>query len=545
MLAFADRMDRTAAALIAFAHGPENLERRAAAMLLLAELRLTDAKALAAVTGALASDTVLQEYALRYVEKLRPAGAVAAVLPLLDAADPAVRDRTRRVLAAYGAPAIAPLARAAKSAGRAWLLGAVDVLATVGTTTAIDALVTSVVDHADAEVGRAAFDALHRRIRALDEPARAALLRQLLGAAARPEVGASSGARLLLVRACAAIGLPDARRWLLGEAIRKDDAHLRTEALAALAACIRHEKLLAKEVAGLLAMLDEPDSSRMVRPALELLQPHRFGADLQPVLLRLSESAHVAVRSFALAKLGESESPGALKALLGSLDDAEAVRRSAAGSLRKIPEARQALMKRFVTATDPSAAFTMAETLAGYGLPWRRPVLDAIWKRYHAAFVAEERIQGAFLHFLRAAVPDYLAEALRKESTRLLKAERPRDAARLRQIVRELPVATDDDAYQLALALVKTRRRGLDAPFRRPDAALDLFAEIEERGFPTATRLKRERSLAAEELYAIGFALAEGTAAARRLGEEILAHLAAREPRTKVGKSARNKLALG
>src|SRR6185436_6253341 len=179
-----------------------------------------------------------------------------------------------------------------------------------------------------------------------------------------------------------------------------------------------------------------------VRPALEILEGHKFAADAHVTLLRLRQSPHVAVRSFALAKLGESESPVALKALLGSLDDAEAVRRSAAGSLRKIPEARQALMKRFLDATDPSTAFTMAETLGGYGLPWRRPVLDTIWKRFQKAFAAEERIQGAFLHFLRTAVPEYLAEALRKESAKLLKSGRARDAARLRQILRELPVAS-------------------------------------------------------------------------------------------------------
>ena len=201
-------------------------------------------------------------------------------------------------------------------------------------------------------------------------------------------------------------------------------------------------------------------------------------------------------------------------------------------------------MKRFASATDASAAFTMAETLAGYGAAWRRPPLEALWRRYVQAFAAEDRIQGAFLHFLRAAAPEFLAESLRKESTRVMKAGRARDAARLRQILRELPVATDEDAYQLALALVKTRRRGLDSPFRRPDPALDVLAALEERRFPTSTRLKRERALEPEELYAIGFALAETGGAGQRLGEELLEHLAKRQPRSRVGKSARNKLAL-
>ncbi len=536
-------MDRTAAALVAFAAGPDNLERRAAAMLLLAELKLTDSKTVAIVTAALASETVLQEYALRYVEKVRPAGAAGTVLPLLDTQDPSVRERARRLLIAYGAAVVTPLLRAAKGAGRPWLLGAVDVLAALASAPAIDALVT-ILTHADGEISRAASDALHRRIRELDASAGAALLRHLLAAAARPEVAASAAARLFLVRTCGALALPDARRWLLAEATRNDLPHVRTEALASLAACIRREKLLAKEVTALIAVLDEPESSHVVRQALELLEGYRFGADAQPLLLRLRESPHVAVRSFALAKLGESDAPGALNALLGGLDDADAVRRSAAGSLRKIPAARQALMKRFATATDASAAFTMAETLAGYGLPWRRPVLEPLWRRYREAFAAEERIQGAFLYFLRNAAPEFLAESLRNESARLMKAGRARDAARLRHIVRELPDAGDEDAYQLALALIKTRRRGLDAPFRRPDPGLDVLASLEERRFPAGAHLKRERALDAEELYAIGFALAEMTGVGRRLGEELLAHLAAKQPRTKLGKSARNKLAL-
>src|SRR5882672_7735518 len=167
-------MDRTAAALVAFAAGPENVERRAAAMLMLAELKLDDAKTVAVVAEALASDTLLQEYALRYVEKLRPAAVLPALLPLLDAADPAVRERTRRLLVRYGAPVVGALARRTEGAGRTWLLGAVDVLATIASAPAIEALLTVVI-RGDAEVARAGADSLHRGIRELDERGRAAL----------------------------------------------------------------------------------------------------------------------------------------------------------------------------------------------------------------------------------------------------------------------------------------------------------------------------------------------------------------------------------
>jgi hypothetical protein len=536
-------LDKTAAALVAFAAGPGNIERRAAAMLMLAELEIADAKALRAATDAVASPTVLQEYALRWFEKLRPAEGLAALVPLFDTPDPGIRDRVRRLIVDQGGSAVTAIAAAGKTAARTWLPGAVAVLGAIGTGPAIRALF-ELVARGDHELVRVAVAALHERTRELPEKGRLQFLEHVLAAATRPAVVASPIATVAVIRALANLGLPGARGWLLGEATREDAPETRAEALRALAACLRHEKLQAKEVAKITAMLDDHDFPRVVRPALDLLDGHQFGKDAQAFLLGLRESPHVAVRSFALAKLGASEAPRAVSALLSSLDDAEAVRRSAAGSLQKIPEARQALMKRFVSATDASTAFTMAETLAGYGLPWRRPTLDQIWKRYLKALEAEDRIAGAFLQFLRLAAPEYAAEGLRKQAASYLRAGRARDAARLRAIVRELPGADGEDGYQLALALLKSRRRGLDHPIRRPDQALDVLLEIEAKGFATGPRLRKERALDAEELYATGFALAETNGPGRAIAEDVLAHLARKQPRTKVGKAAKNKLEL-
>jgi len=536
-------MDKTAATLIAFAAGPENIERRAAAMLMLAELEIDDAKALQVAAAAVASPTVLQEYALRYFEKLRPAEGLTALVPLFDTPDHGVRERVRRLIVDLGGSAVTAIAAVGKTAARTWLPGAVTVLGAIGTGPAVRALF-ELLARGDMELVRVAVTALHERTRELPEKGRAQFLEHVLAAAARPTVGASPLATLAVIRTLGNLGLAGARVWLLTEATRKDASDTRAEALRALTACLRHEKLQAKEVSKVTAMLTDPDFPRVVRPALDLLETHQFGKDAQTFLLGLRESPHTAVRSFALGKLGASEAPRAVSALLSSLDDAESVRRSAAGSLSKIPEARQALMKHFIAATDASTAFTMAETLAGYGLPWRRPTLDQIWKRYLKALDADDRIHGAFLQFLRVAAPEFAAEGLRKQATTFLRAGRARDAARLRALVRELPGSDGEDGYQLALALLKSRRRGLDNPIRRPDAALDVLVEIESGGFATGPRLRKERALDAEELYATGFALAETNGAGRAIAEDVLAHLAKKQPRTKIGKAAKNKLEL-
>lgn len=536
-------MDKTAASLIAFAAGPENIERRAAAILMLAELEIDAPKAFATAADAVASPTVLQEYALRWFEKLRPEAGLATLVPLFDAGDPGIRGRVRKLVTDFGGTAVSAIAAAGKTAPRSWLPGAVEVLGTIGTGPAVRALF-ELLPRGDWELVRIAVETLHKRTRDAGDKARGQFLDHVLAAAERPVVAASPGATAAVIRTLANLGLPGARGWLLAQATRTDAPDTRAEALRALAACLRHEKLTAKEVGKVTAMLSDADFPRVVRPALDLLETHQFGKDAQAFLLGLRESPHVAVRSFALAKLGASEAPKAVSALLSSLDDAEAVRRSAAGSLKNIPEARQLLMKRFIAATDASSAFTMAETLAGYGLPWRRPTLDQIWKRYLKALDADDRIQGAFLHFLRATAPEYAVEGLRKQAAAYLRAGRARDAARLRGLVREIPGSEAEDGYQLALALLKTRRRGLDNPIRRPDAALDVLIEIEGAGFATGPRLRKERLLDADELYATGFALAETNAAGRAIAEDVLAHLAKKQPRTKIGKAAKSKLEL-
>jgi hypothetical protein len=536
-------MDKTAAALVAFAAGPENIERRAAALLMLAELGIDTKPAIAVAAEAVGSATLLQDYALRYFEKVRPEGALETLVPLFDTGDPGIRERVRRLVADGGPGATSTIAAFGRTAGRGWLPGAVEVLGVIGTGPAVRVMV-ELLTRGDAELVRAAVEALHRKSRELTDKGRAQLVEHLLAAVARPAVAASTWARIAVIRTLANLGVAAARGWLLTEATRTDAPETRAEALRALAACLRHEKLTAKEVGKVTAMLSDADFPRVVRPALDLLESHVFGKDAQALLLGLRESPHVAVRSFALAKLGTSEAPKAVSALLSSLDDAEAVRRSAAGSLKKIPEARQALMKLFVTATDASTAFTMAETLAGYGLPWRRPTLDQIWKRYVKAVEADDRIQGAYLQFLRDAAPAFAVEMLRKHAATLLRAGRARDAARLRGFVRALPGADAEDGYQLALALLKTRRRGLDQPVRRPEAALDILIEIDSSGFETAQRLRKERGLDAEELYATAFGLAEFNGPGRAIAEDVLAHLAKKQPRTKVGKAARNKLDL-
>jgi hypothetical protein len=238
-------MDKTAASLIAFAAGPENIERRAAAMLMLAELEIDAPKAFATAAEAVQSSTVLQEYALRWFEKLRPEAGLAALVPLFDAGDPGIRGRVRKLVTDFGGSAVSAIAAAGKTAPRSWLPGAVEVLGTIGTGPAVRALF-ELLPRGDWELVRIAVETLHKRTRDAGDKARAQFLDHVLAAAERPVVAASPGATAAVIRTLAHLGLPGARAWLLAQATRTDAPDTRAEALRALAACLRHEKLTAK-----------------------------------------------------------------------------------------------------------------------------------------------------------------------------------------------------------------------------------------------------------------------------------------------------------
>jgi hypothetical protein len=57
-------------------------------------------------------------------------------------------------------------------------------------------------------------------------------------------------------------------------------------------------------------------------------------------------------------------------------------------------------------------------------------------------------------------------------------------------------------------------------------------------------KLKQEKNLAPEELFALGFGLVERSGSERDLGRDLLEFVAAKFPRNKSGRSAKNKLKL-
>lgn len=536
-------MDATLKSLIGLVEG-SNLEARCAALVVLTQLGVAEERAARAVGTAVQSPNVLvRDFALGYFEQVKTPLAVEHVLPVLDAEDEPVRQRAVSILAPYGATAVSAGKRALKDAPRRRLTALIDLFAQVRTGAALDALFELIASD-DFDTNRAACDALVAVVPALSDKERADLFRRCeqLATGAR-------GHRTRLVAAAKLFGAladPKARKPLFSLLDAREPHVVRTHALGALMHSLRGKALTAGEVATLVPLLDDEDEAGILRPAVRLLEDQPLDRSYLTRLNQLAESPQPIVKRFAIQKLGSFDSSAVVKTLIGYLtDDSYARRDQATATLKSLPAARLLLMKELLACDDERKAWTIADIVLLHDRSWKRDTLSALWDKLEDALEQrEDRLYAALQHVLQALDGVWLHEQIRARADKLRKAKRYVDSARWLSLLKDSPAWDDEARYAFALATLKSHKRSMTATVRRHDAAVETFRTLGDSPFPLADRLRRERVLEAEELYFVGFNLAEERGESRSVARDLLEHVASKYGRTKVGKAAKNKLAL-
>jgi hypothetical protein len=252
------------------------------------------------------------------------------------------------------------------------------------------------------------------------------------------------------------------------------------------------------------------------------------------------------VKRFAVQKLGAFDSGGVVKTLIGYLtDDSYARRDQATASLKTIPAARLPLMKELLACDDERKAFTIADVLLVHDRDWRRDTRDALWKKMESALEKrEDRLYAAYHHFLHALDAEWLAGKVRERAEHLRKGKKFPLSAKWFALLKDSPAFNDETKFAFAIAELKSHRRLPVGMVRRHDVAMDTFRQLAPTPFPLAERLRRERALDADDLHRIAFTFAEGRPDERSVARDLLAFLADKHGRTKVGKAAKNKLKL-
>jgi HEAT repeat protein len=520
------------------------VEQRCAALLVLGALK-ADSAAVVKVVGTLLEhqNPVLKDYALRFFEEVQPRQNVAALLKRLDDADKEIQERAVRSLSAAGQSAVQPLVQALPSASRLWQFNAARVLCHLRGKTAVKALLQLFIDGTD-DSNRVVCDLLTPALREMENKEQDSLYEELEALTAKLDVKQQRPAVVSVTRLFGQLGRPQARRWLFKFIGAEQHATVRAHALVALLRCLREQDIRKDEYAKLFPILEEAEFSEATRITLELLENHELPDDSRGLLAKLMQSSHPDVQKFALRKMGEVGTPATVRTLVDQLGDPDYRRRDvAANSLRKIPDARAALIKELTACKDASKAWSIAELLASFEGKWRQDVLDALWKRLQAAIENEDRIQTAFLHVLKRADTNFVYRQLAEQGAKLIKAKKYKEAVAFLIPLKDFSEFKPENKFQLAAAQLKLHAHTVASHKNHP--AVELIADLcRNTAYPVFEALRKEKTLAPEDLFALGFSMTERSGQERGLGIDLLEHIAEKFPRNKIGKSAKNKLKL-
>lgn len=520
------------------------VEQRCAALVVLGGMKENSAP-VAKLVGTLLDqpNPVLKDYALRYFEEVQPKGNTAQLFKMLDDPDREIQDRAVRSLAAAGQAVVQPLLQILPGASRAWQLNAARVLCQVRGAAALTGLLQLLTDGTD-ESNRTICDWMTPVLREADAKELDALYGAVESFAVKLRPQEQRPAVISAMRLLAQLGRPAARRWLFKFIGAEQHPAVRAHALVALLRCLRDQDLRKDEYAKLLPILEEKEFGEPMRLALELLDAHELPSDARALLAKLMQSPHNDVQKFALRKMADVGTPATVRTLVEQLGDPDyRMRDVAAGSLRKIPEARAALIKELLACDDASKAWSIAELLPSFEGKWRQDTLEALWKRLQKAIEAEERIHTAFLHVLKRADAEFAYRRLAEHGAKLVKARKFKEAVVFLLPLKDFPEVKPENKFQLAVAHLKLHSHTVASNRQHP--AVELLTDL-YRGsaYPVFETLKKEKTLAPEDLFALGFSLAERSGQERGLGIDLLEHVAAKFPRNKIGKNARNKLRL-
>ncbi len=523
------------------------VERRCAALLVLGALQRQDDNVVQAAGRLLSqANPVLKDYALRYFEDAKPKDGIALLPALLDEPDKDVQDRTIRLLASFGQSAIRPLMHGIANASRMRQINNARVLLAIRGLAAWKAIFL-ILTHGDVECNRMICELLFPILRELSEKEQDTFHSECETFASSLDEHTQRSAVISAIRILGQLGRPQSRQWLFGFVGPEHHPSVRFHAVVALLHCLREQKLQKSEFNKLLPILEEKDYSDIVRLTMELLDTQTLPSEAQPLLSRLVESAHIPVQKFVLRKLGELESPTVVKTLLQQLGDADAARRDAAArALQKIPAARTALTKELLNCEDARKAWAIAEILPTYEGKWRREQLDNMWGRLREAIEAdEERLRDAFLHVCKSADSEYVYQQLTERGAQLVKTKKYREAVRFLSLLKDFADVAPEDRFRFALAQFKLHAHTLGPNAHRQDPTLEPFAALYRSStFPLLESLKKEKSLEPDDLFYLGFCFTERSGEERALGEGLLEFLVEKHGRTKIGKSAKNKLKL-
>lgn len=520
----------------------EAIEKQIAAAIVLGELRAKAPGTVEALAVSLESGVpLLQLHALEALSRIGAKKALPQIFPLLSSSEGDVRRAATHAIASVGAEVVpqikARIAQAHEGERRA--LDAV--LAELGGKDAFDALIKGLAS-SDPDAAKAAALAVRQQVKNADGLKRrsylAATQKFLAEKKNKENFGAVAAALKILGYLEDEKTIPTLLTYVVD---KKAHASVRQEAVIALRFALQKAKPTAKVVDALVGAAEAEDRT-LAQTALHTLATLSVGDEVIKRLEKLAGHPDLERARFVIEQLGRMGGPEACRVLakvLVTLDKRYA--EIAAQALSGKDDAATPLAKALLEIKDRDRAWV----IRGVIKPVAKKVPAALRKQLTDLALARlakgELGWEAPLEVVRDADVAALVGALRELSQKLKRAKNGDKALTVLRLVLKTDKATDEDRYEVAALELARSARDTRPASRGADESLRLLGQLATRGFDVAKALRKDRSLGLEELYYVGFHFAEEGHGA---GEELLEEVVKKGGRAKLGKMAKNKLAL-
>jgi hypothetical protein len=293
----------------------------------------------------------------------------------------------------------------------------------------------------------------------------------------------------------------------------------------------------------LFACAADPDF-RVAAPALVLLGKTP-GADKQSdQWLALLEAPDVAVRQAALEKVGDRDTKEVAAALTRQLDHPDrGLRDAARARLAKLGHGREALTAALLAADNPDRAWQLARAQAAFVKDYPASWRDKVYAQACRRLEANDRLADPLLFLLREAGTADLRDRLAATSLAHRKKKAYDKSLIYLKLLARDPALGFDSRLELAACGLKVSPSDLSPDARAADPALREFTHLcQLDDAALVAQLGSVKWLEPEELYYLGFHLAEQDARQRKVAAEVLGLVVRRSPRSKTAQAARSKL---
>lgn len=323
----------------------------------------------------------------------------------------------------------------------------------------------------------------------------------------------------------------------------KKPALVRVEAVTALRFGLREGagKRIIRKLIELLTDA-EPLVARAARDTFTVIP---LDASAAADLAELAAHPNAELALWVIAKLGSLGGELAAKALGPVAQSNDRARsQAAAKAIAALPEGAQFLARALADADDESAAQVLAEALQPLAKTLGKKEQQNLLKSAQASLPKSAGLGRRKLEPLREIDPAGWANVMRDAAKNLVKKD-PARAEPLFAALSRSSAAEPEDRY--AYAKLQLLHSPLDPHprARLRDPALNELQLLADRGYPLVKALEADKQLDEERRYYVAFHFAEQhVPELRSVGVSLLEGIAERAGRTKLGKAAKNKLAL-